>query len=109
MSDLDLSQIQWREPWGPIQPDYVTRAEKELQREICAGHVLFGKPVKAIGARQDCDDVLFQLEASAPMFAVVHLTYNKESDPKWPGTELFESLQDLLQKRMIPDAEDWIN
>jgi hypothetical protein len=39
-----------------------------------AGHVLFGRTVRAIGRRQDCDDVLFYLGESVLQFAVVHLT-----------------------------------
>jgi hypothetical protein len=107
MSSLDPLQIEWRTPWGSLAVDRALKAEIELQREMSVGHVLFGRTVKAIGTRQDCDDVLFYLGERAPRFAVVHLTYNRETRPEWPSTELFESLTDWVQNRMIPDAEDW--
>jgi hypothetical protein len=63
--------------------------------------------VIAIGQRQDCDDVLFYLGDVAPCFAVVHLTYQKEWRPRWPDTQLFDSLAAWVEECMIPDAEDW--
>jgi hypothetical protein len=57
-----------------------TCAEAEVHREICPGHVLFGRSVTAFGYRQDCDDVLFYLGKSAPGFAVAHLTYQRENE-----------------------------
>jgi hypothetical protein len=105
MSAFDPTKIEWREPWGPIPPN--TGREIELQREMCAGHVLFGRSVIAVAARNDCDDVLFYLGESAPSFAVVHLTYRRETQPEWPHTELFDSLSEWIQKRMIPDAEEF--
>jgi hypothetical protein len=92
VSKFDTSQIQWREPWLPASPEQASQAEAELPRELCAGHVLFGRSVTAIGVGQDCDDVLFYLGESAPSFAVVHLTFQRETQPRWPDTELFDSL-----------------
>lgn len=39
--------------------------------------------------------------------AVVHLTYSKrpETDPSWPETTLFESLEDWIERGMKPDHE----
>ena len=107
MTKFDTSQIQWREPWLPALPQQALQAETELLRELCAGHVLFGRSVAAIGVRQDCDDVLFYLGVSAPSFAVVHLTFQRETQPRWPDTELFDSLTAWVVRRMIPDAEEF--
>ena len=54
MIKLDASQIQWREPLARyFHPTYATKAEAErLHREMCAGHVLFGRSVRAIGYRR---------------------------------------------------------
>src|SRR5262245_54434334 len=105
MSKFDPSQIQWREPWRPVPPDHAAEAAAELQREMCAGHVLFGRAVQAVGRRQDCDDVLFYLGESAPQFAVVHLTYQRETRPEWPSTSVFDALDAWIEQCMIPDAE----
>ena len=72
-----------------------------------AGHVLFGRKVQTIGRRQDCDDVLFYLGESVPQFAVVHLTYARETRPEWPNTSLFDTLDAWIQQCMTPDAEDF--
>ncbi len=107
MSKFDASQIQWREPWQLISPDYAPKAEAELHREMCAGHVLFGRSAAAIGRRKDCDDVLFYLGEALPRFAVVHLTFQQETRPEWPRTSVFDSLDDWLQQCMIPNAEEY--
>jgi hypothetical protein len=64
-------------------------------------------PQLLFGYRQDCDDVLFYLGESAPSFAVVHLTYQRETQPEWPSTTLFDSLAAWVEQSMIPDAEDF--
>ncbi len=107
MSKFDASQIQWREPWHAISPDYAAKAESEIHREMCSGHVLFGRSVTAIGYRQDRDDVLFHLGESAPSFAVVHLTYQREARPDWPSTTLFDTLAAWIEQSLIPDAEEF--
>ena len=107
MTTFDTSQIQWRVPWHAVSPDYAAKAEAEIHREMCRGHVLFGRSVTAVGYRQDCDDVLFYLGASAPSFAVVHLTWQPERETRWPETTLFDSLDSWLQQCLIPDAEEF--
>ena len=107
MTTFDTSQIQWRVPWHAVSPDYAAKAEAEIHREMCDGHVLFGRSAAAIGYRQDCDDVLFYLGESAPSFAVVHLTWQQETESTWPETSLFDSLESWVKQRMIEDAEDF--
>ena len=107
MTKFDTSQIQWRVPWHSISPDYAAKAQTEIHREMCAGHILFGRSVTAIGYRQDCDDVPFYLGESAPSFAVVHLTYNRETRPEFPSTMLFDTLAAWVEQSMIPDAEEF--
>ncbi len=107
MSKFGTSQIEWREPWLPASPEQAYEAEAELSRELCGGHVLFGRSVAAIGFRQDCDDVLFYLGESAPSFAVVHLTFQRETKPRWPCTTLFDSISAWVEECMIPDAEEF--
>ena len=107
MTKFDTSQIQWIEPWHAISSDRAAKMEVEIHREMCPEHLLFGRSVSAIGVRQDCDNVLFYLGESAPRFAVVHLTYRRETNPKWPNTELFDTLAALIEQRLIPDAEDF--
>ena len=107
MTSFDSAQIQWRVPWWPVPSEHDARTVAELQREIPAGHVLFGRTFQTVGRRQDNDDVLFYLGESAPQFAVVHLTYARESLPEWPKTTLFDTLESWMERCMIPDAEDF--
>jgi hypothetical protein len=108
MTKFEPSKIQWRVPWWPTPPEQEARTIAELYREMPAGHALFGRNVQPIGYRQDCDDVLFYLGESVPQFAVVHLTYLRETRPEWPETMLFDTLATWIEQCMIPDAEDWV-
>ena len=107
MSKFDSSQIPWRKPWLAISTEHASQAEVELKREMCVGHVLFGRSVSAIGRRKDCDDVLFYLGESPPSFAVVHLSFQQETQPRWPDTVLFDSLVAWVERCMVPDAEQF--
>ena len=93
------------EPWQAANDP--SHGVAELSRELPAHHVLAGISVHAIGFRQDCDDVLFALEDGSGRLAVVHLTFQIEHDPKWPATELFESMEEFVQTRMKEDHEDF--
>ena len=65
----------------------------ELRRELPAGPVLHGVPVAPIARRQDTDDVLFALNDGTGRVAMVHLTWAVESDPAWPATSVYSSLE----------------
>jgi hypothetical protein len=107
MIQFDASQIQWREPWLAVSLDYAPKAEAELRREMCAGHVLFAREFVAVGCRQDCDDVLFYLGDTTPRFAVVHLTWQRETLPEWPSTVLFSTIEVWIEQCLIPDVEEF--
>jgi hypothetical protein len=99
--------MEWLEPWSGIQdPKVCGRLEAELRRELIPTHVLFGLHVTALAQRVDQDDVLFALEDGR--VADVHLTWARhpETDPRWPGTELFPSLVAWVADRMIPDRQE---
>jgi hypothetical protein len=78
------------EPWHRCDDP---RFEEELRREICSSHVLHGVAATIIARRQDRDDFLFELPDGR--FAIVHLTWARESDPRWPATEVFDSIDEL--------------
>ncbi len=61
-------------PWDKLNTE-ASSIEIELYKEIGTYHILYGKKVKAIGRRYDCDDILFQVHDAEFKFAVVHLTY----------------------------------
>jgi hypothetical protein len=97
----DLTNLQWLEPWEPAAPGL----EAELQREVGAGHPLFGREAISVGRRGDQDDVLFFLPGDPFPLAVVHLTWagRRERNPEWPHTSFYSSLEDWGDMRMVPD------
>ena len=105
--------INFAEPWHlytDAKKEWAKKADIELTREVCKKHVLYNIEHKAVGYRQDCDDVLYELTNNKNLYAVVHLTYTQnapEKDPRWPETELYETLDDFVQKRLLPDIADW--
>ena len=100
--------VVWLIPWHPVE-DAGARSGllAELRRELPRGHVLAGVRLTAIGARQDCDDVLFALDDGR--VAVVHLTWSGRTEPvsDHPWTVLFDSMERFVQDEMKPEHRAW--
>lgn len=99
-----VNDINWLEPWDSLCTE-ASSFEKELYSEVGKQHILYGKKVKAIGRRYDCDDILFKVCDSELSFAVVHLTYSnkREEDSKYPRTKIYKDLHDWITNCMTPD------
>jgi hypothetical protein len=52
------SELEIHEPWHRVSDPCFVR---ELRREVCPQHVLYGVQVKTVARRYDNDDVLFEL------------------------------------------------
>jgi hypothetical protein len=100
MTDKPNFQIQLPEPWHWIEMDF----ETELYRELPHGHILKGKTFKTIARRQDMDDFLFVIDNCEFEYAIVHLTWAKETNEKWPITSLYKSWKEVYEKRILPDS-----
>lgn len=73
-------------------------------------HVLVDYDCAAIGNACTCDDVLFEVynrERPDHRFAVVHLTWQAETDPRWPSVRFFEDFEAFKTLQMLPDAADY--
>ena len=105
----ELTGAIFKPPWHATGLGQAEKLAEELNREVSSSHVLAGCRVVAVAKRQDCDDVLFRIEGRSQRYAVVHLTYRgkRETSPEWPGTILFDSLDEFLEKRMGPDSLDF--
>ena len=68
--------------WRPVEGSVAARLEGELRREIPVGHALHGREVRAVARRDDRDDVAFEVADLG--LCVVHLTWQRETDPRWP-------------------------
>jgi hypothetical protein len=101
--------MEWLVPWHSIEeiPSQVAGMEAELRREVTAGHPLDQVPVRALGRRQDNDDVLFLVEDGTRRVAVVHLTWSPHEKAPWPWTNFYPSLEDWVTEGMRPDYEEF--
>ena len=100
-------EIEILSPWTALGADRAKTLELELMREISPGHVLQGRNIRALAARVDRDDVLFEIEAYTAPLALVHLTWHKEENPIWPDTTLFNSWDQWVRDVLSPNHEEF--
>jgi hypothetical protein len=102
----EITELPWREPWHPIEsPQF----EERLAKEVGCKHVLYKRKVISVGRRYDMDDVLFYLPDGPGVLAAVGLTWSSrtpEPKPELPWTDLYSSVQEFIDRRMIPDADE---
>jgi hypothetical protein len=93
-------------PWLDIRDDAqaARQLENELSREIPRRHMLAGISPTAIARREDRDDAMFDLGDGR--FAVVHLTWQRETDPQWPSTRIYNSWA-AAEDRLEEDARSF--
>lgn len=98
------SFMEWLDPWYPVtDAGQGAGLEAELARELIPGHCLYGLAgPRLIARRTDTDDVLFALPDGR--VAEVHLTWRQspETDPNWPATAIFPSLETWHRESMRP-------
>lgn len=81
--------------WIEISAEEALGLENELAREVCSEHILANVPAKCIARRDGRDDFLFRVTSDNAAYAVVHLTWSKESSPDWPWAKLFSDIDDF--------------
>jgi hypothetical protein len=97
-------------PWRIITDISETSAEgltAELSSELVPKHILYGLTARAVAFRIDRDDVLFEIDGADTSLAVVHLTWRKESDPRWPTTRFFASWEQWVRDEMLPAHQEY--
>ena len=101
--ELTLADLEFTTPWERVEDG--ARLEAELAKEVSKLHPLHGKNMRAVAKRIDRDDVIF---AGPDCIALVHLTWKSkpESDPRWPSTYLFESIEELAGQ-LADDIENF--
>jgi len=102
--------MEWLEPWwstAELDEQFHETFRRQLEREVPPGHSMHGLPVRLI-ARGNGDDVLFQILDGSGRVADVHLTWSKSQEYlPWPGTSIYLSLQEWIEKVMIPEHKEW--
>lgn len=93
------------EPWQ--ETDDPAFYENELNKEVSFFHPLNWKKIRAIGIRTDRDDVLFEIVSGKPKYAVVHLTWQKETSRKFPSTKFYKDWTDVYENCILMDHKDW--
>ena len=97
----------WRSIAGSGGESESERLTNELRKELSQGHILYGAKLRAVAFRKDRDDVLFEVDNSDHPLVVVHLTWRRESDPRWPTTVFFENWEQWLRGEMLPASEEY--
>lgn len=92
-----MGAIMFLKPWHAVDGDRRTHLEAALALEIKPGHVLAGRAIHVLAARQDFDDVLCEIgEGSC---AIVHMTWSgkAESAPlsKHEGVRIVRRMADV--------------
>ena len=101
--DPDELAVPWRRFLSESERD---GWEAQLRREIAPGHALYGMGLRALGRRDDRDDVLVSVDGLG--WAIVHLTWQRHApaDPHWPNSWLIESTSELLD-RLARDEQEF--
>lgn len=103
------AEIKLLPPWTVLGVDRAQALELELTRELSPNHALEGRKVTALAARNDCDEVLFEIEDGAAKLALVHMTWSKEVNSKWPRTILFDNWEEWAQNVKLPNHQEHIS
>jgi hypothetical protein len=102
---MDSSSLSFLEPWYEFLPGQAEVFLQEIQSELSPGHPLHGAKLAAVAHSGRADDALFQLEDGR--VADVHLTFSGRAEqPPWPRHQVYTSLEEWVQKVMIPAHEE---
>ena len=89
-------QVEWPELWKPVDEAERRSLETELRNELVEGHPLHDRDLRIVARRCDQDDVLCSISESG-VVAVVHLTWNRETDSRWPCVHIFNDFDAWLK------------
>jgi hypothetical protein len=101
------SEYRFIRPWMAVDPNHVEGMCNELKKELIPGHILYGLRCIPIGNRCDCDDTVWKVFNAEFTIATVHLTFQKETNPRWPDTQTFDSFETFHTCVMLPDNEEY--
>lgn len=99
-------QNEYIEPWIS---EYSSTYLEELYKEISEDHLLYGIALNVVARRLDKDEVLFQFKENSNKYVQVHLTWkkDKEIDPKWPKSRVYNSFEDWATEVMLIDNKEY--
>lgn len=103
--------FEWPAPWKPLPLPagwlgLVRSAEAELQSEVCPGHRLYRVECRTVAFNaDDVNEFLFATDDPAAPVAFVHLTFQAETDPRWPYTVTYAGWEAFRAAWLTPIAE----
>jgi phage FluMu gp28-like protein len=102
--------MQWLDPWCSTEAfdeRFRETFRKQLELEVPPGHCMYGLPVRLI-ARGNGDDALFEILDGSGRVADVHLTWSKcQERLPWPGAAIYQSLEEWVERVMLPEHKEW--
>ncbi|MFN2567742.1 MAG: hypothetical protein ABR499_22335 [Gemmatimonadaceae bacterium] len=78
----------------------------ELRRELPRSHQLRGLDLGAVARRDGRDDVLVRRAAGGATVYAVHLTWNVETDPAWPFTIAYASVDEFCERSALEEPDE---
>jgi hypothetical protein len=101
------THVRLKTPWQELSADRAKEFSAQLQRELSPLHVLYGTEARAVVARLDRDDVLFELTGQKNQLAQVHLSWSQgpSKDPKWPATQFFDNWENWVRNAAATQHE----
>jgi hypothetical protein len=92
--DAGSTQLPNRWRWGTDTQERKA-LEDEFAREMPPQHLLHGRSVQLIARHEKRDDILFWLGDAE--VAQVHLTWSVETDPFFPHSQIFPTLEQWIK------------
>jgi sporulation protein YlmC with PRC-barrel domain len=93
-------------PWDKVEEG--NHFDKELKQELSFFHQLRWRRFKAVGKRQDRDEVLFEIKSGRNKYFVVHLTYRKEKSIDYPRACFYRDWNDVYTSLILIDHKQWL-
>lgn len=94
----DFNPADLPEGWEPItEATERHQLATELGDELPDRHLLDGRKVEPVARSTRRDDLVVWLPETGH-YGVVHLTYNKEHDPRWPAVIILAGWNRLMQE-----------
>jgi hypothetical protein len=94
-------------PWEKVEGG--NHFDKELKRELSFFHPLRWRQFKAVGKRQDRDDILYEIRGGRNKYFVVHLTYRIEKSRDFPRAHFYKDWNEVYTNLILVDHKEWLS
>ena len=93
--------------WIALDNEGNSQLNDEIASEAVPGHPLYGEPFRSVARGIGSDDVIVELSPKiAGAWAIVHPTYQVETDPRWPSIDRYDTWEQMVEAANAM-AEGW--